>query len=435
MRLLTVRRAIVCGLALLVAVVLAPGGRASFAQVAGRGPIQTPGGGRGPGAAPAADDPANAYADLSPKPPVVFATYVCSLVFTLKTHPRLFAGGGEGEVKGAGATEAEPGVAPPPGARDSGGGHHSRGLAVRFVVGTVEAARAWFGFTDVFVGVVIVAVIGNAAEHSTAVLVAVRNKMDPSLAIAIGSSQQVALFVAPILVFALVPPRALRSNSRSGVVTVITPSTCQPHLRTREQLARSAQLIALYLVLAMLFYYLPRSLRVYTRRVPCAPTSSASLRPPVLCAVVHYARALTPVGGRGAIQSPGGGRGPGAAPAADNPANAYADLSPKPPVVAATARGGGQALLAATGLPHAARAGRSGHRGSRRDPIRRRRTDVRRRAARLLRDARGIDRFRPSAGFRGTRTVTPTACTRRTRCSWTSSCSRVSRCRSAPTPS
>ncbi len=73
MRLLTVRRAIVCGLALLVAVVLAPGGRASFAQVAGRGPIQTPGGGRGPGAAPAADDPANAYADLSPKPPVVAA--------------------------------------------------------------------------------------------------------------------------------------------------------------------------------------------------------------------------------------------------------------------------------------------------------------------------------------------------------------------------
>ena len=53
---------------------LAPLGRAPRAQVAGRGPIQTPGGGRGPGAAPAADDPANAFADLSPKPPVVAAT-------------------------------------------------------------------------------------------------------------------------------------------------------------------------------------------------------------------------------------------------------------------------------------------------------------------------------------------------------------------------
>ena len=74
MRLLTVRSAIACGLAVLLALLFTYGGQSSHAQVAGRGPIQAPaGGGRGSGVAPAADDPANVYADLSPKPPVVAA--------------------------------------------------------------------------------------------------------------------------------------------------------------------------------------------------------------------------------------------------------------------------------------------------------------------------------------------------------------------------
>ena len=65
----------------------------------------------------------------------------------------------------------------------------------------MEAARTTLGVTEVFIGIIIVAIIGNAAEHSTAVLVAMRNKMDLSLGIAIGSSLQIALFVAPLLVF------------------------------------------------------------------------------------------------------------------------------------------------------------------------------------------------------------------------------------------
>ena len=56
--------------------------------------------------------------------------------------------------------------------------------------------------TSVFVGVIVVAIIGNAAEHSTAILVAMKNRMDLALSIAIGSSIQIALFVAPVLVFA-----------------------------------------------------------------------------------------------------------------------------------------------------------------------------------------------------------------------------------------
>src|SRR2546422_1816684 len=70
------------------------------------------------------------------------------------------------------------------------------------LVGAVEEASHALGFTEVFAGVIVVAVIGNAAEHSTAVMVAMKNKMDLAMNIAIGSSLQIALFVAPVLVFA-----------------------------------------------------------------------------------------------------------------------------------------------------------------------------------------------------------------------------------------
>ena len=75
-------------------------------------------------------------------------------------------------------------------------------LISKFLVGAVEAASHQLGLTEIFVGVILVAIIGNAAEHSTAVLMALKNKMDLAINIAIGSSMQVALFVAPVLVFA-----------------------------------------------------------------------------------------------------------------------------------------------------------------------------------------------------------------------------------------
>src|SRR5262249_22290796 len=77
------------------------------------------------------------------------------------------------------------------------------GVAIlsEFLVDSVEQAAEVLG-NQVFVGVIIVAIIGNAAEHSTAVQVAMKNKMDLAVNIAIGSSLQIALFVAPVLVFA-----------------------------------------------------------------------------------------------------------------------------------------------------------------------------------------------------------------------------------------
>jgi Ca2+:H+ antiporter len=129
---------------------------------------------------------------------VLFVTYACLLGFELVTHKQLYVG--DPQDDGEGRKEAHRWSV-------------SQSLFVllvatslvalmsEFLVGAVEAARASLGLTEVFVGVIVIAVIGNAAEHSTAVVMAMKNKMGLSVGIAIGSSLQIALFVAPVLVF------------------------------------------------------------------------------------------------------------------------------------------------------------------------------------------------------------------------------------------
>jgi len=136
---------------------------------------------------------------------VLFLTYICTLTFSLVTHKDILATNPEGSAarvaSGSPSHSAEP--------------EWSKGKSVivlvaattivawlsEFLVTSVESARSQFGVTEVFIGVIVVAIIGNAAEHSTAVWMAVKDKVDLSLGIAIGSSLQIALFVAPVLVF------------------------------------------------------------------------------------------------------------------------------------------------------------------------------------------------------------------------------------------
>jgi Ca2+:H+ antiporter len=72
------------------------------------------------------------------------------------------------------------------------------------LVGALEPAAQQLGLTQVFIGVILVALVGNAAQHSTAVMVALKNKMHLAYGIAVGSSPQIALLVAPLLVFAVI---------------------------------------------------------------------------------------------------------------------------------------------------------------------------------------------------------------------------------------
>jgi Ca2+:H+ antiporter len=76
------------------------------------------------------------------------------------------------------------------------------GYVSEILVRTIETVSVTLGWSEIFIGVIIVAIIGNAAEHSSAILMAWNNRMDLSLEIALGSSLQIAMFVAPVLVFA-----------------------------------------------------------------------------------------------------------------------------------------------------------------------------------------------------------------------------------------
>ena len=70
------------------------------------------------------------------------------------------------------------------------------------LVGAVVPTGEALGLNEVFMGVIVVAIVGNAAEHSTAIIMALKDQMDLAVGIALGSALQVALFVAPVLVFA-----------------------------------------------------------------------------------------------------------------------------------------------------------------------------------------------------------------------------------------
>jgi len=134
-------------------------------------------------------------------------------------------------------------------------------LMSEFLVGAVEAARAALGLSEVFVGVIVIAVIGNAAEHSTAVMMAMKNKMGLSLGIAVGSSLQIALFVAPVLVFfsyIFGQPMDLEFTVPEVVAVIVAVHLIfQINGDGETNWLEGVQLLSLYLILGILFFYLP----------------------------------------------------------------------------------------------------------------------------------------------------------------------------------
>ena len=130
------------------------------------------------------------------------------------------------------------------------------------LVGSVEQAAHTFGMTSVFVGVIVVAIVGNAAEHSTAILMAMKNRMDLSLGVAIGSSTQIALFVAPVLVFAsyFIGPRPMNlvfSPAEVMAIGLTVIITGQVTSDGESNWLEGVQLLAVYIILGIVFYFLP----------------------------------------------------------------------------------------------------------------------------------------------------------------------------------
>jgi Ca2+:H+ antiporter len=107
-----------------------------------------------------------------------------------------------------------------------------------------------------------VAILGNAAEHATAISAALKDRMDLSLSIAIGSSVQVALFVAPVLVLAslFLGPAPMDLAFPAGLVLIVLLSvliTGQVAGDGRSDWLKGMQLLAVYLVLGLAFFFLP----------------------------------------------------------------------------------------------------------------------------------------------------------------------------------
>jgi Ca2+:H+ antiporter len=193
---------------------------------------------------------------------VLCFSYAGTLVFTLMTHRELFTGGEHVEPRSrtkAGGSRRRQGQARS--AVALLGATAFIALMSEFMVSTVEAARSQFGFTELFTGVIVVAIVGNAAEHSTAVLMAMKNKLDLSLGIAIGSSLQIALFVTPVLVFASYifgrPMNLEFTVPEIVAVLVSVVIVAQISGDGESNWLEGLLLLSLYAILGILFFYLP----------------------------------------------------------------------------------------------------------------------------------------------------------------------------------
>jgi len=128
------------------------------------------------------------------------------------------------------------------------------------LVGSIEEASEGIGLSPFFVGVIVVAIVGNAAEHWVAILVAYKNKMDLAVNIAIGSSAQIALFVAPVLVIASFfigpEPMALVFNGfELGAILLAILIANYVTYEGESNWFEGVQLLALYVILGIAFFY------------------------------------------------------------------------------------------------------------------------------------------------------------------------------------
>lgn len=128
-----------------------------------------------------------------------------------------------------------------------------------FLVNGIEPITQSLGWSEFFVGIILIPIVGNAAEHSTAVVMARKNKMDVSLEIAIGSSLQIILFVAPVLIFLslLFTPMSIVFNPFELVALIASVLIANRVSQDGESnWLEGIQLIAVYAIIAASFFIL-----------------------------------------------------------------------------------------------------------------------------------------------------------------------------------
>jgi Ca2+:H+ antiporter len=195
---------------------------------------------------------------------VLLITYGLGLLFTLHTHKQFFVSGAPEQSPRDDRDRLAPQWTVTKSVAVLAVATALIAWVSEILVGSVEQAAKAFGMTDLFIGVVVVAIIGNAAEHSTAITVAIKDRMDLSVGIAVGSSIQVALFVAPLLVVAsyFVAPRHMDLVfTPAEVIAVVVAVLIVWQIADDGECnwLEGVQLLAVYIILGMLFYFLPES--------------------------------------------------------------------------------------------------------------------------------------------------------------------------------
>lgn len=202
---------------------------------------------------------------------ILIVIYALGLLFTLRTHKHVFS--------------SEPVEDPSVGVRPDEG-HEAWGVkksvtmllvaaagvavVAELLVGSAESAAAKLGWNHIFVGVILLAIIGNAAEHSTAIVMALRNDMDTAMTIVYQSSLQIALFAVPALVFISAGMHWMGwSPAEAGMLNLVfSPLECAAvvlcvatvvilGVNGETNWFEGALLLGLYLIVAVVFFNLP----------------------------------------------------------------------------------------------------------------------------------------------------------------------------------
>ncbi|MFR4163008.1 MAG: calcium/proton exchanger [Paraclostridium sordellii] len=182
---------------------------------------------------------------------IMFAIYILSLVFSFFTHKDIYSI--DHEEEGSAKWSLKKSIII---------------LAIatiliaiesEFLVSGVDSITATLGLSEFFVGIILIPIIGNAAEHSTAIVMSMKNKMDVSVEIAVGSSLQIILFVAPVLIFLslLFTPMSIVFNQFELVSLIVSVLIVNRVASDGESnWLEGVQLLSVYLIIAAGFFIL-----------------------------------------------------------------------------------------------------------------------------------------------------------------------------------
>jgi Ca2+:H+ antiporter len=180
--------------------------------------------------------------------------YLLSIVYTMHTHKRLFH-----EDLQEGKEGHEPASSMGRSIAILIGAALAISVLSEILVSVTEAATKSLGLSELFVGLILIPIIGNAAENSTAVLMAMKNRMDLAVGIAVGSSIQVALVVAPLLVFLGIffgKPMDLAFTTMEVVSVALAVAVASSVMRDAESdWLEGAFLLIAYAAIAVAFFF------------------------------------------------------------------------------------------------------------------------------------------------------------------------------------